>query len=68
MEVVVSPKYQVLLPKEICEQADVKIEQKLHVIIKNGMITLVPDRPMQDLRGFCRGMGRSLPREEGERV
>ena len=68
MEVVVSSEYRILIPREICEQADVKIGQKLHVIIRNGIITLVSDRPMPDLRGFCRGMDRSLPREEGERV
>jgi len=68
MEVVVSPKYQVLIPKEIRKQVNLKSGQKLQIIVKNGIITLVPDRPLKELRGFLKGMDRTLSRDEEDRV
>ena len=67
MEVVVSPKYQVLIPGEIRKQIDLKSGQKLQIIVKNGIISLIPDRPLQDLRGFLKGMDRKISRAEEER-
>lgn len=68
MEVVVSPKYQVLIPKKIRRQVNLRSGQKLQIIVKNGMITLVPDRPMKELRGFLKGMDRTIIRDDEERV
>ncbi len=68
MEVVVSPKYQVLIPKEIRRQVNLKSGQKLQIIVKNGIITLVPDQPMKELRGFLKGMDRTIIRDDEDRV
>jgi AbrB family looped-hinge helix DNA binding protein len=56
MEVVVSPKYQILIPKEIRKQTNIKKGQKFQVIVTHGIISLVPDRDIKELRGFLKGM------------
>jgi AbrB family looped-hinge helix DNA binding protein len=52
----VSPKYQIVIPKEIRREVRLVPGQKVHVIAKNGLITLVPDRPLSSLRGFVKGI------------
>ena len=68
MEGVVSPDYQVLIPKEIRKKTNLRSGHKLQVIVKNGVTTLIPDRPLKDLWGFLEGVDRAIPREEGERI
>jgi AbrB family looped-hinge helix DNA binding protein len=64
----VSPKYQVVIPKEIRESADIKVGQELQVVSKRGMITLVPDRPLSALRGFAKGVRTDNVRDKKDRV
>jgi AbrB family looped-hinge helix DNA binding protein len=52
----VSSKYRVVIPKEVREQAGVRPGQEFLIITRGGMITLVPDRPLSEMRGFLRGM------------
>lgn len=52
----ISPKYQVVIPKEIRKEVPLVVGQVLQVIAKNGVITLIPDRPLSELRGFVKGM------------
>src|SRR5438552_18570814 len=52
----VSPKYQVVIPKEIRERHGLKPGQEMQVISKGETITLVPDRPLSAFRGILRGM------------
>jgi AbrB family looped-hinge helix DNA binding protein len=52
----ISPKYQVVIPKAIREEVPLVVGQVLQVIAKNGVITLIPDRPLSTLRGFAKGM------------
>lgn len=65
MEVTVSPKFQVVIPKEVRRQLGVVKGQKLQVIVRNGIITLIPERSLQDLRGALSGMDLKGLREEG---
>jgi AbrB family looped-hinge helix DNA binding protein len=64
----VSSKYQVVIPKEIRERADIRVGQEFQVITKGGVITLVPDRPISAMRGFVRGMRTTGFREKKDRV
>ena len=48
----VSPKFQVVIPKEIRERHGVKPGLEMQVISKGGTITLVPDRPLSAFRGI----------------
>jgi AbrB family looped-hinge helix DNA binding protein len=63
----VSSKYQVVIPKDIREKVDVKPGQEFQVIVKGGIITLVPDRPISRMRGFIRGIPTSGFREKKDR-
>ena len=62
--VTVSPKYQVVIPKAIRERIGLKPGQKLHVFALDGQVLLVPDVPVESMRGFLRGAG--LPPFERE--
>jgi AbrB family looped-hinge helix DNA binding protein len=64
----VSPKYQVVIPKEVRESMDLKVGQELQIIAKGGTITLVPERPLASLRGFAKGIRTEAIREKKDRV
>ena len=55
-QVTVSSKYQVVIPREVRQQVPLKMGQRLLVVVKEGVITLLPDRPINALRGFVKGM------------
>ncbi|HUP59326.1 MAG TPA: AbrB/MazE/SpoVT family DNA-binding domain-containing protein [Thermoanaerobaculia bacterium] len=63
----VSSKYQVVIPREVRERADIRVGQEFQVIAKGGLITLVPDRPISAMRGFVRGMKTKGFREKKDR-
>ncbi len=63
MFVTVSPKYQVVIPKEIREQFHIKPGQKVDVLAYGGQIYLVPLRPMHEMRGFLAGIETTIERE-----
>lgn len=64
----VSPKYQVVIPKDIREKVDVRPGQEFQVITKGGIISFVPDRPISSMRGFLRGIKTTGFREKKDRV
>jgi AbrB family looped-hinge helix DNA binding protein len=64
----VSPKYQVVIPKEVRESMDLKVGQELQVVAKGGMITLVPEQPLAALRGFAKGIRTAGLREKKDRM
>ena len=64
----VSPKYQVVIPKEVRESLNLKVGQEMQVVTKGGMITLVPERPLSALRGFAKGIRTDNLREKKDRM
>jgi AbrB family looped-hinge helix DNA binding protein len=54
--VTVSPKYQVVIPKQVREALKIQPGQKLRVVAADGVIRLFPDRPIEQLRGFAKGI------------
>ncbi len=64
----ISSKFQVVIPKEIRQEVSIRQGQMVQVIAKGGVITLVPDRPLSDLRGFLRGSDTSGVREKRDRL
>ena len=52
---IVSPKYQVVIPKRVREQFGLSPGQQLQVIALPGRIELVPSQPAEALRGFLGG-------------
>ena len=66
--VTVSPKYQVVIPREVRRSLDVRPGQKFEVIEDEDQIVLVPVRDVRELRGFLKGMSRDIEREREDRV
>jgi AbrB family looped-hinge helix DNA binding protein len=67
-QAVVSTKFQIVIPKEIREQVHLKSGQVMQVLVKNGIITLVPDQPLSSLRGRFKGMRTDHVREKVDRL
>ena len=65
--VTVSPKFQVVIPKEIREAMGLRPGQKLKVIEYDGRIELIPDRDISELKGFLKGINTEFERE-GDRL
>jgi len=58
----------VVIPKEVRESMGLKVGQELQVVTKGGVITLVPERPLSDLRGFAKGIRTDNLREKKDRL
>ncbi len=61
--VTVSPKYQVVIPKDVREQLGIVAGQKMQLMIYQGRIELIPLGPMEELRGFLKGIDTTIERE-----
>lgn len=66
--VTVSSKYQIVIPKAVRQQVPLQTGQKLAIVVKEGLITLLPDRPLSALRGYLKGMRVGPIREERDRL
>ncbi len=62
--VTVSPKYQVVIPKTIRESLQLRPGQKMQVIEYDGRIEFIPERDINELRGFLKGINTDFEREE----
>lgn len=62
--VTISPKFQVVIPKEIRTRLKLKAGQKVQAMVYDDRIVLVPVRPARQLRGFVRGIDTSVVREK----
>lgn len=63
----ISPKFQVVIPKDIREQLHLKSGQKMSVVVKGGVVSLIPERPVETFRGFLKGMNTKNVRDEQDR-
>ena len=61
--VTLSPKYQVVIPREVRERLSLEPGEKIQVFVYAGRIELVPVRKIGKLRGFLEGLDTSVPRE-----
>jgi len=62
--VTVSPKYQVVIPKTVRESMNLRPGQKMQVVEYDGRIELIPERDIQELRGFLKGINTECKREK----
>ena len=63
----ISTKYQIVIPKEVRRDLHLKPGHKLICIAKDGVIHLIPDKPLSALRGFAKGIRREGLREKEDR-
>ena len=61
--VIVSPKYQVVIPSKVRESLGVEPGQKVQVILYDNRIEMIPVRPIRETRGFLKGLDTSVDRE-----
>ena len=59
----VSPKYQVVIPKQIREKLRLIPGQRLEALLYENRIELIPVRPVKQLKGFLKGIDTSVDRE-----
>lgn len=64
----ISPKFQIVIPKEVREKLRLSPKQRLEVLEKGGVITLVPLAPLKALKGVLKGMSKEGIREKKDRV
>ena len=65
--VTLSSRYQIVIPRDVREQLDLRPGQKVHALAFKGRVELIPLEPIEAARGFVRGIDATVPRE-GERV
>lgn len=63
----ISPKFQIVIPKEVREKLHLSPQQRLQVVEKGGVITLVPEMPLKSLKGALKGMSKTDIREKKDR-
>jgi AbrB family looped-hinge helix DNA binding protein len=66
--VTVSPKFQVVIPREIRERLGLRPGQRIMLSEQDGIITAIPDRPLSKFRGILKGMPVGGVREKKERI
>lgn len=62
--VTVSPKFQVVIPKDVRESMGLVSGQKVQVITYRNRIELVPIRPMKKMKGFLKGLDTEVKRDK----
>jgi AbrB family looped-hinge helix DNA binding protein len=62
--VTVSPKYQIVIPKDIREEASIKPGSRFEVMYINDCIELVPVIPLKTLRGSLAGIDSTIDRKD----
>ena len=65
--VVLSSKYQIVIPQGVREKTHLKPGQKIVIIEKDGVIHLIPQKPIKEMRGFLKGIDTSQLRDEEDR-
>ncbi len=65
--VTLSTKYQLVIPRDIRRRLELQPGARLTVIAKGGILYLVPERPIEELRGVARGTSRKGLREKKDR-
>jgi len=61
--VMVSPKYQVVIPHAIRVSLNIRPGQKMQVMRYENRIELLPLRPARKMRGFLKGIDTTVERE-----
>lgn len=63
MAVTLSPKFQIVIPKEIRESLRLRSGMKFGVTSYQGQILIIPLRPIRELKGSLKGMDTTIVRE-----
>ncbi len=61
--VTISPKFQVVIPREIRERLGLEPGQKVQALAYENRIEFIPVRSLKRMRGFLRGIDTAVRRE-----
>lgn len=62
--VIISPKYQIVIPKEIREALHLLPGEKLQVIRYQNRLEFIPVKDIKKMRGFLKGMNTIIKRDK----
>jgi AbrB family looped-hinge helix DNA binding protein len=62
--VTISPKYQVVIPREVRQSMEIKPGSKVQVLLYENRIELIPMKNLRRMRGFLKGIDTTVEREE----
>ncbi len=60
----VSPKYQVVIPRDVREALGIKAGEKIQIFLYDGRIEFVPVKGIRKMRGMLKGMDTAVVRDE----
>jgi AbrB family looped-hinge helix DNA binding protein len=66
--ITISTKFQIVIPKDVREKLRLSPRQRLQVVEKGGVISLVPEVPTKSLKGALKGMSKTDIREKKDRL
>ena len=64
MKVTISPKYQVVIPRELREAMHLKPGEKVEFLQYENSIEIIPVRDIKKMRGYLRGIDTTVTREK----
>ncbi len=62
--VTVSPKYQIVIPKQIRESMGIISGQKIKMLVYRNRIELIPIKSLEKMKGFLKGINTEVTREK----
>ena len=62
--VTLSPKFQVVIPREIRDALKLEPGQKIQALLYENRVELIPVKPIKEMRGFLAGIDATVPREK----
>ena len=66
--VTLSSKFQVVIPQDVRKKLGLKPGQKIVVVEKDGVVHLIPQRAIKQMRGFVKGLDTQNLRDEEDRI
>ena len=60
--VTISPKYQVVIPREVRQSMEIKPGSKVQVLLYENRIELIPMKNLRRMRGFLKGIDTTVER------
>jgi AbrB family looped-hinge helix DNA binding protein len=64
MKATISPKYQVVIPRELRENLQLKPGEKVEFLQYENRIEMIPVRDIKKMRGFLKGIDTTVEREK----
>jgi len=59
----ISPKFQVVIPREVREKLHLVAGQRMQVVAYGNRIELIPEREIADMCGFLKGIDTAVERK-----